>query len=256
MIDIERCLDRINYQGGRTPSLQTLKSLQLAFLYNVPFENLDIHMGRKITLSIENFYRKIVEQGRGGFCYECNTLFHALLERMGFEVSYLAATMQLEGGLHNEFEHMVLLVSLGDDYLVDVGNGKSCLQPMQMGADTVVNFENVDYRLDDFNDCYALYFRTEGNDWAPRFSFTTVPRQLQQFAMRCHILQTSPESHFTHGKVLTIARPDGRVTMTERELEIRQAGQVEVRSLGSNEEYKLALQSYFKIQLASIPEHW
>ncbi len=256
MIDIDRILDRINYRGNRTPSLEILTALQLAFVYNVPFENLDIHLGRKIELSVENFYRKIVEEQRGGFCYECNALFHALLEALGFKVSYIAATMQLDMAMNIEFEHMAVLVSLDGEYLVDVGNGQSCLQPMLIGADTVANFENVDYRLDEFEDRYALYFRTEGDDWRPRFSFTTTPRQLQQYADICRIIQTSPESHFTHKKVLTIARPDGRVTMAERELEINQAGQVQTRSIESNEEYKLALQSYFKIQLASVPESW
>jgi len=256
LIDIDHCLQRINYEGSRTPSLETLSALQLAFVYNVPFENLDIHLGRKIELSVENFYRKIVEQQRGGFCYECNTLFHALLEVLGFKVSYVAATMQLDIAMHIEFEHMALLVSLEDDYLVDVGNGQSCLQPMRIGADTVVNFEKVDYHLGDFEDRYALYFKAEGDDWLPRFSFTTTPRELQQYTNICHIIQTSPESHFTHKKVVTIARPDGRVTMADRNLEILQAGQIETRNIESNEEYKLALQSYFKIQLTSVPESW
>lgn len=256
MIDLERCLDRIKYRGNRTPSLATLKALQLAFVNSIPFENLDIHLGRKIELSEQAFYQKIVEQQRGGFCYECNTLFYSILTMLGFEVSFLAATMQTAIAMHIEFEHMVLEVSLDDDYLVDVGNGQSCLQPMRFGDDEVVSWENVDYRLGEYKDGYALYFRAMGEDWLPRFSFTRRARQLQEYADVCHMLQTSQESHFTHKRVVTIARADGRIILSDRELEIRQTGGVEVRSLQSNREYKEALQTYFNIQLSSLPESW
>jgi N-hydroxyarylamine O-acetyltransferase len=256
MIDIDRCLDRINYRGSREPKLDTLKAMQLAFIYNVPFENLDIHLGRKIELSAEDFYRKIVEQQRGGFCYECNTLFHAMLSILGFEVSFLAATMQTEIAMNIEFGHMVLLVSLDDDYLVDVGNGQSCLQPLRIGDDAVVNDENIDYRLGEFEDGYALYFRAEGEDWSARYSFTTVARQLQQYAHICHLTQTSPESHFTHKRVVTLASPDGRVLLADRDLEIRQSGKVETRSIETREEYIEVLETYFNIQLGSVPESW
>jgi N-hydroxyarylamine O-acetyltransferase len=178
-MDIERCLDRINYWGSRAPSLETLKALQLAFIYNVPFENLDIHLGRPVKLSVEDIYEKIVEQRRGGFCYENNTLFHALLDLMGFEVKQVAATMLLEISMNVEFGHMALIVNLDNEYLVDVGNGQSCLQPMQIVSDEVARFEQVDYRVSEFEDRYALYYKEENAAWLPRFSFTTLSRQLQ-----------------------------------------------------------------------------
>ncbi|MFT5132330.1 MAG: N-hydroxyarylamine O-acetyltransferase [Gammaproteobacteria bacterium] len=256
MINIERCLDRINYQGSREPSLETLKALQLAFVYAIPFENLDIHLQRKIELSAENSYRKIIDERRGGFCYECNTLFHSMLEMLGFDVKFVAATMQLPIAMNIEFEHMALMVRLDDVYLVDVGNGQSCQQAMRIGADEIVKFENVEYRLDEFEDGHALYFRGEGDDWLPRFSFTTVPRQLKEYEEMCHIIQTSPASHFTHRKVITIARPDGRVSLVDRDLEIKQAGRVTTRSLKSNEQYKESLETYFSIQLPELPKSW
>ena len=164
--------------------------------------------------------------------------------------------MQLEIAMNIEFEHMGLVVSLDNEYLVDVGNGQSCLEAMQLGVDHIANFENIDYRVGEFEDRFALFFRAEDADWIPRFSFTTTARELEQYAKMCHIIQTSPESHFTHKKVLTIARPDGRVTLVDRELEISQGGQLESRSLESNNDYIEALATYFNINLPSIPANW
>ena len=246
-MDLERYLERINYQGSRSPNLDTLKALQLAYVYNVPFENLDIHLGRPIELSVAHIYKKIVEQQRGGFCYESNTLFHALLELMGFEVKFVAATMLLEISMNIEFGHMALIVSLDEDYLVDVGNGQSCLQPMQIGSDDIARFEDVDYRVSEFEDGYALHYKEADAEWLPRFSFTSTSRRLQEYENMCHITQTSPESHFTRKRVVTLAKPDGRLTLADRDLEIKRPGKLESRVLQSNQEYREALQTYFKI---------
>ncbi|MBT7952465.1 MAG: arylamine N-acetyltransferase [Gammaproteobacteria bacterium] len=255
-MDLDRYLERINYQGSRSPSLDTLKALQLAYIYSVPFENLDIHLSRPIELSVEKIYHKIVEQQRGGFCYESNTLFHALLELMGFEVKYVAATMLLEISMNVEFGHMALIVSLDEDYLVDVGNGQSCLQPMQIDADDVARFEDIDYRVSEFEDGHALHYKEVDAEWLPRFSFTSTSRRLQEYENMCHITQTSPESHFTQKRVVTLAKPDGRITLADRDLEIKDSGKLERRLLQSNQEYRDALQTYFNIHLSSFPETW
>jgi N-hydroxyarylamine O-acetyltransferase len=255
-MDLDRCLKRISYHGSRSATLDTLKALQFAFVYNVPFENLDIHLARPIELSVDKIYQKIVEQQRGGFCYESNTLFHALLELIGFEVRYVAATMLLDTSLNFEFNHMVLIVNLDKEYLVDVGNGQSCLQPMQIDSDEVVSFEDIDYRVSEFEDRYALHYQDVDAEWIPRFSFTTVSRQLQEYTNMCHITQTSPESHFTQNRVITLAKLDGRITLVDRDLRIRRSGKLESRLLQSNQEYREALQTYFNIHLSSIPESW
>jgi N-hydroxyarylamine O-acetyltransferase len=127
---------------------------------------------------------------------------------------------------------------------------------MRFDDDEIVSWENVNYRLGEYEDEHALYFKAVGESWLPRFSFTRRPRQLEEYADVCHMLQTSPESHFTHKRVVTIALIDGRVILADRKLEIRQAGKIEVRSLQSNQEYKETLQTYFNIQLSSLPESW
>ena len=90
-LDIKAYLERINYRGSLEPTAETLRELQVAHLLAVPFENLSIHAGQPIVLEDEALFAKIVERRRGGFCYEANGLFAALLRALGFPVRMLSA---------------------------------------------------------------------------------------------------------------------------------------------------------------------
>src|SRR5437762_3314192 len=90
-MDVNAYLKRIDYAGSTAPTLETLNALHQAHLYAVPFENLDIHLGRPIILEYDHLFDKIVTQRRGGFCYELNGMFAWLLRELGFEVSMLNA---------------------------------------------------------------------------------------------------------------------------------------------------------------------
>ena len=91
MTDVQAYLDRIRHTGSTTPTLETLRTIHRAHMLAVPFENLDIALGRKIVVDEEAFLRKVVEQHRGGFCYELNGAFAALLRGLGFQVTLLSA---------------------------------------------------------------------------------------------------------------------------------------------------------------------
>ncbi|NKB38949.1 MAG: arylamine N-acetyltransferase [Gammaproteobacteria bacterium] len=256
-MNIDACLQRINYRSSTAPTLDTLRSLQLAFVHNVPFENLDIHLGNQIVLSSDWVYQKIVQERRGGFCFECNALFYNMLSSLGFDLSYVAAIMQTETSMGLEFEHMALLVHLNKgDYLVDVGNGQSCLEPMLLDDDKVVSHENIEYKTGVLKDRKALYLRNENEDWKPRFSFSTIQRDLADYEELCALTQVAPESIFTQNRITTLARPEGRVTLVDRELEINTRGQIEKRTLQSAAEISEVLENIFGISLKSIPEHW
>jgi N-hydroxyarylamine O-acetyltransferase len=111
MFDLPAYLQRLNYTGPLTSSAETLRALHQAHLLAVPFENLDIPLGRPIIPEEAALFRKIVEEGRGGFCYELNGLFAALLRELGFKVTLLSARVaRAEGGFGPEFDHLTLLV--------------------------------------------------------------------------------------------------------------------------------------------------
>ncbi|MEO6393687.1 MAG: arylamine N-acetyltransferase, partial [Pyrinomonadaceae bacterium] len=123
---LDRYLTRIGYAGSTEVSPQTLRDLQLAHLYSVPFENLDISAGRYIRLDLDRLFEKIVNERRGGFCYELNGLFSAMLRSLGFSVDRLAAGVaNKSGGFGPKFDHLTLLVHLPEPYLADVGFGDS-----------------------------------------------------------------------------------------------------------------------------------
>src|SRR5258708_22032942 len=115
-------LTRIGYKGSLQVSAEALRQLHLAHVLAVPFENLDIHLGRLSVLQEEAFCRKIVEERRGGFCYEQNGLFAAVLRDLGFPVTLLSARV---GEGSPEFDHLTLLVPLEERWLADVGFGES-----------------------------------------------------------------------------------------------------------------------------------
>ena len=110
-MDLPAYLRRINYRGEQSPTAATLRELHRAHLLAVPFENLDIHLGRTILLDQDALFDKIVTRRRGGFCYELNGLFALLLRGLGFEVTLLAAGVaRATGGFGPEFDHLTLLV--------------------------------------------------------------------------------------------------------------------------------------------------
>src|SRR4051794_25411559 len=123
-LDTDAYLRRIAYEETLVSSTPALLGLHVAHLMAVPFENLDIHRGRPIVLDVDALYAKIVTRRRGGFCYELNSLFAALLREAGFTVSLLSAEVARDdGSLSPPFDHLALLVETEERWLVDVGFG-------------------------------------------------------------------------------------------------------------------------------------
>jgi len=251
-MDVDAMLDRIDYGGATSVDTDVLAALQRAFLLSVPFENLDIHIGRKIVLGSGLQQAKIVDEGRGGFCYECNSVFNDLLNALGFESRMANAQMMMGGDPSPPYDHMVLVVRVnGDEYLVDVGNGGSVRSPMRIGASEVAETpEGVSYRLGEYQDERTLDSRSPGEDWIHRFVFSPEACKLSEFEPRCEFQQTSPDSHFLKGRVTTLATRDGRISMIDRTLKV-QVGEtvIEERQMIDDADYHRTLEDAFGIVL-------
>jgi N-hydroxyarylamine O-acetyltransferase len=218
-MNVDAYLDRINYNGPRDVNAETLRALQVAHLLHVPFENLSIHAGEPIVLNEDALFTKIVEQRRGGFCYECNGLFAGLLRALGFDVAMLAAGVATrDGGFGPIFDHMALMVTLNERWLVDVGFGESFLEPLLLDsrADQVQGTRS--FRLIDDDDHMVLLRRNDGEDWQPQYRFTLQPYTFPDYDEMCRFHQTSPDSHFTKGLICSRATEDGRITLTDMRL--------------------------------------
>jgi len=224
----------------------------MAFLLKVPFENLDIHLGRQIKLSSESIYKKIVLRKRGGFCYECNILFFDLLKGLGFQVEYLSARMVKGSTVGPEYDHMVLLVHLEHDYLADVGNGQSCREPLRIDGMNRATSEGYAYRVGTHGKDYALYYQQSDAAWAPRFLFRLTHRDRKEFTDMCHYHQTSPDSVFTQQRLVTIATLEGRVTLTDMRLSITKGAEIQESVVNSEDEHLEILKQNFGIEIKKM----
>ncbi|MEM7114474.1 MAG: arylamine N-acetyltransferase [Chloroflexota bacterium] len=217
-MDVATYLERINYSGSPEPTLDTLRQLQIAHLQAVPFENLDIPLGRQIELTLESRYQKVVIEQRGGFCYELNGLFCWLLRELGFSVSMLAARVFNGTDFGPPLDHLLLLVELdGQEWVTDVGFGDSYREPLRLDETAQEQFAGTYQILPDY-DGLTLYQSRDGEEAKPHYTFTRQTHQLSDYREMCHYQQTSPDSGFTRRQVCTIATPTGRMTISNGRL--------------------------------------
>jgi N-hydroxyarylamine O-acetyltransferase len=216
---VERYLRRIGHEGPREPGPETLRALHRAHLAAVPFENLDIHAGRPILAEEAPILEKIVTRRRGGFCYELNGAFAALLRALGFDVTLLSARVRTAaGGFGPEFDRLALLVRLDERWLADVGFGDSFIDLLLLDEPGEQRQPAGAWRVEGKGDERALARRGADGSWETEYLFTLAPRRLSEFADMCRWHQTSPESPFTRKTVCTLPTPDGRITLSDRRL--------------------------------------
>lgn len=249
MLNIEAYLERINYQGSRDPTPETLRELQLAHLLTVPFENLSIHAKEPIVLEDEALFTKIVDRKRGGFCYEANGLFAALLRALGFDVVMLSAQVaNAEGVFGPDFDHMALLVSTEQRWLVDVGFGDSFREPLLLDERSEQVQGSRAYRIVPDDTHLLLIRRDEGEEWKPQYRFSLQTYGYADYAEMCRYHQTSPQSHFTKARICSRATEAGCLTLSEmRFITTSEKGDRQERTVMSEEEYAAILREQFGI---------
>ncbi len=238
---IEAYLARLGVTDARlAPAPDVLARLHLAHLSTVPFENLSIHAGESIRLDPGWLYDKIVGRRRGGFCYELNGLFAELVAALGFRVERLAArVLRDDGSLGIPFDHMCLRVD--GAWLADVGFGDSFIRPL---------------RLDDRGDQGdgRRTFRIAGDGpgacvlhdaGRPVFRFELAPFALADFAPGCDYHQTSPDSQFTRGRVVSRLTSDGRLTLRDDRLITTDTGGKTETPIGDAAEWRRLAAEHF-----------
>jgi len=249
MLDIASYLHRIDYSGTTEPTADTLRRIHHAHMLAVPFENLDISLGRKIVLDEDAILHKIVERRRGGFCYELNGAFATLLRTLGFHVTLLSARVaRADGGESPEFDHLALRVDLGVAWLADVGFGDSFVEPLRLEAGADQTDPAGTFRLVQDHDRWYMQRAEPDGNWRPQYSFSLQAHRFDEFAGMCHYHQTSPESHFTQNRICSQATSQGRITLSEMKLIVTKKGQREERRLSSEDERITVLWEKFGIR--------
>ncbi len=251
---LRRYFARIGYAGPTAPTLEVLRAVHRAHLLAIPYENLDIHLGLPLSLDPEAIARKLVDERRGGWCFEMNGLLGRVLETLGFEVRYLSGAVgRAARGWRAQGNHLVLLVTLDRRWIVDVGFGDGFLTPLPL--------EPGGYRQD-----YLQYRVTrDGPRWrvdnhqfggADGFDFTLTARTLDAFAAQCRELQTSPESPFVQTTVCERFVPGGLVMLRGAVLRQVTAAGVTTHVVAGADEYVQVLRERFDLELPEMVDCW
>ena len=247
--------ERIHHPQPIKPDVDTLHALQLAHLRSVPFENLDIGLKRVIQLNEQALWEKIIVNKRGGFCYELNGLFAWLLKQIGFDVTYLNARdyHEADNTFGIDFDHLTLMVQApgkSTRWLVDVGWGDTFTQPLDIDDHDWQEQESRAYKLERFRDGYQLWQRDWGGKIERQYYFDLTPHQFPaEYEAACHYHQTSPQSIFTRGSIISIATPDGRITLEDGRLIMTKNGERTERVIENKTKYLALLKKHFDITL-------
>ena len=249
MKEVQKYLQRINYSGELSPTLEVLSQLQRSHLMTVPFENLDIHIGRRII--IDNSYQKIVNERRGGFCYELNSVFRWLLDEIGFRTKMVSARVfnKETKTFGQEFDHLAIIATLDRDYLVDVGFGEFAMSPLPLMKGFIHHDPRGDFIIEDFMEEYFVVNKIVGNEKVPEYIFTTCSRSPDEFTAMCEYHQTSPESHFTQKIIVSLPTEEGRKTISGNVFKVSEGGRVIETTIQSVEEFTRLLMEQFAMVL-------
>jgi N-hydroxyarylamine O-acetyltransferase len=252
---LDRYLDRVAYGGPLEPSAATLVALHRAHLRAIPYENLDIHLGRRLRLGWEPAFERLVVRRRGGWCYEMNGLFAWVLGELGFRVRLLAGGVDRETlGDRSRGNHLVLLVELDRLWVADVGFGDGLLDPVPLVAGP---FQQglFSFRLEERGGRWILRVPRSGE--GASFDFDTEGHQMEDFAPRCHELQTDPASGFVRKTVCIRHTHDGGlVTLRGAVLRTITARESTERVVESAWEYERVLREQFDLDLPEARALW
>lgn len=207
-------LKRINYNGSLTIDENLLAELHKRHVYQVPFENLDVYFKRIFDLGIENVYRKIVSDKRGGFCYELNLLFNWLLTEIGFTSRIIAARIFNEDGtLGPAFDHMSVYVKTQRNFLVDVGYGDLFITPIEIKTGVQHDGRNY-FKIDELTQQeYLVSMSSDGIDYSRRYIFSLNAIKINDFDSICLDKQINPNSYFVKNLICTKPTDTGRLTI-------------------------------------------
>ncbi len=228
--------ERIGYSPNREVTVENLRNIQAHQAYSIPFETFDILMGRPIVLELEPLFNKLVREKRGGYCYELNALLHFVLEALGFTTSLCVAHLAED----KESVHMLVIVTLEQKWLVDVGWGSGF---------------SVPFCLDEPKEQCGYTIRADGDGYCfcqndkVLYSFMLEKYPLAFFETRNHYHQTSPKSLFANEVFCSKATPEGYEMISGSQY-IQKKGDAKLKqTIKTDAEYRALLKNIFGLDL-------
>lgn len=252
-IDLDAYLQRIGYRDALTPDQTTLRALAVAHAAALPFENLDPLCGVPVQLELDALERKLLHQGRGGYCFEQNLLLAAALRMIGFTVQGLIARVlwnQPEDAVTAQ-THMLLRVEAnGESWLTDVGFGSMNLAgALRLEPDVAQATGLEPFRLLERNGEWRMQACVRG-DWLTLYRFDLEPRAPIDYVVANHYVSTYPSSNFVQHLIVARTAQDRRLTLRDREFTVRRPGmEPERHTLHGSEEVCRVLEHEFLLRL-------
>lgn len=248
-LDVDAYLQRIGYSGRLQPVHSVLEALHLAHATRIPFENLDILLQRPIRLDLASLQAKLVTGGRGGYCFEQNLLFSAVLQRLGFSVTQLAARVLYRSRRKVPRTHIVLKVDVeGGRWLADVGFGlEGLLLPLPFASGRETRQFAWTYRALEANGEWLLQSLRDGT-WLDLYSFFLTPCLAVDFEPANHYMSTHPDSRFVQTLTVQLPTPEARHMLRNRELVLDRGATVIRRVLADDDELLAVLAEVFGLR--------
>jgi N-hydroxyarylamine O-acetyltransferase len=249
--DLSAYLARIGYDGPRTPTLETLRAIQLLHPQAIPFENLNPLLGIPVRLDIESLQEKLVRSRRGGYCFEHNTLLSHALRALGFRLGHLGGRVvwnRPDPAVTPPRSHMILRVELPEGvHIADVGFGMSATAPLRLEPEIEQATPHETFRLLRSGAWFTLQCRLKG-EWASFYRFDLTGQEPIDYEVANYYVSTWPTSHFVNSLLAARATPDGRCGLRDNRLSIhRLDGTGEQRTLSSAGEISTVLGDLFGI---------
>ena len=250
-IDLVGYCRRIGYIAELKPTLATLRSLHVAHVGHIPFENIDVLLERRILLDTASLQQKLVTDRRGGYCFEQNCFFKDVLETIGFRVTGLGARVRYGTDGIRPRTHMALLVEAeGRRYLADTGFGAhGLLEPIALEEGAIAELPIVSFRvIEEAGGHWVLQATWEGT-WSDLYVFTLEPQERVDYVMCSHFTATYPESIFRQMITAQIVRREERKILRHGELKIIRADGVQSSPVRNEADARVVLSEHFGIQL-------
>lgn len=260
-IDLDAYLRRIGHHGTVAPDLPTLCALATAHAAAIPFENFDPLCGVPVPLELDALERKLLHEGRGGYCFEQNLLFAAALRAIGYTVHGLIARVlwnQPEDAITAQ-SHMLLKVEVaGECWLADVGFGSMTLAgALRLQPDIVQPTALEPFRLLEHDGEWRMQACVRGA-WLTVYRFDLRPCAMIDYVVANHYVSTHPQSRFVDHLSVARTLPDRRLTLRDREFTVRRVDVEPVRrSLRDAAEIRRVLQEEFGLRVPddAVLEH-
>lgn len=239
-MNLDRYLARVGFQREPIPTLDTLRELHRLHVEAIPFENLDVLLGRRIDMSESAVERKMIQGGRGGYCFEHNTLFQSVLKEIGFTPEPLLARVRrnVPEDVATPLTHMVLRVSIDDTpWLADVGFGSlGSPWPLRLDAEDEQPTPIEPRRIERRGSLLAHQVRL-GEEWVDLYVFAPEVPPPIDFELGNWFSCTHPTATFVNNMVVTRIEGTSRLILSNREFLVRRLdGRVERRELQTRAE--------------------